>query len=246
MKTEGVVAGRVAIVTGSTRGIGRAVAERLSAEGALVVAHGRDPARAARVAGELAGPATAVAGDIADPATAEALVAAATERFGRLDILVNNAGVARDGFLTRITDEMWHEVLGTNLSGPFFTTRAAVPAMKADGGTVLNLVSWAGLRGNVGQAAYAAAKAGLHGLTLALAKELAKFQIRVNALSPLAATDISAGMPAELQEKAVARAPLHRLGSLDEIAEAALFLVSDRAAYTTGQVLHVDGGLHLN
>ena len=246
MNGQPLLSGRVAVVTGSTRGIGRAVAERLSAEGALVVVHGRDGAQAAAVAAEFGQPAVGVGGDIADPATAGALVTAATGEFGRLDILVNNAGVVRDAFVTRITDEMWHEVLETNLSGPFFTTRAAVPAMKGEGGAILNLVSWAGLRGNVGQAAYAAAKAGLHGMTLALAKELAKFGIRVNALSPMAATDISAGMPAELQERAVARAPLHRLGSVEEIAEAALFLVSSRSAYTTGQVLHVDGGLHLN
>lgn len=238
--------GKVAIVTGSTRGIGRAVATRFAAEGARVVVHGRSHEAAAAAAAEIAGDTIGIAGDVRDPAAGDRLVEQAVTTWGAVDVLVNNAGVALDNFLTRTTDERWAEVLETNLYGPFYVTRAAVPHMKDQGGgTVVNVVSWSGLRGNVGQAAYAASKAGLHGLTLALAKELAKFGIRVNALSPAAGTDMGDDMPAELREKALRRIPLHRGGTVEEAAEGALFLASGRSSYVTGQVLNVDGGLHL-
>jgi 3-oxoacyl-[acyl-carrier protein] reductase len=238
---------RITLVTGSTRGIGRAIAERLSAEGARLVVNGRSAADAERVAKELGAGAIAVAADVSDPAQAEALVQTILDRFGRIDILVNNAGIARDNYISKISNERWAEVLGTNLSAPLYLARAAVPAMRKQGvGSILNLLSWSGLRGNVGQAAYAATKAGLYGLTLSLAKELGKFGIRVNGISPAVPTEMTQVMSEELRKKARSRVPLRVEGSLADVAEGALFLVSDRARFTTGQVLHVDGGLHLN
>jgi 3-oxoacyl-[acyl-carrier protein] reductase len=238
---------RITLVTGSTRGIGRAIAERLSAEGARLVVNGRSAADAERVAKELGAGAIAVAADVSDPAQAEALVQTILDRFGRIDILVNNAGIARDNYISKISNERWAEVLGTNLSAPLYLARAAVPAMRKQGvGSILNLLSWSGLRGNVGQAAYSATKAGLYGLTLSLAKELGKFGIRVNGISPAVPTEMTQVMSEELRKKARSRVPLRVEGSLADVAEGALFLVSDRARFTTGQVLHVDGGLHLN
>jgi len=239
--------GRVAIVTGSTRGIGRAIALRFAQEGAQVVVNGRSADAAGDIAKAIGPAAHAVAADVADRVQAEQLIASAIDAFGRVDILVNNAGIALDNFVTKISDERWESVLGTNLSGPLFLVRALVPHMKEHGGgAILNLLSWSGLRGNVGQAAYAASKAGLHGLTLSLAKELGKFGIRVNGLSPAVGSDMSEQMSEELKQKARSRRPLKIDGTPDDVAEGALFLVSERARFTTGQVLHIDGGLHLN
>jgi 3-oxoacyl-[acyl-carrier protein] reductase len=166
---------------------------------------------------------------------------------GRLDVLVNNAGVARDRYVTKLSDDDWDACLRTNATAPFQLLRAAVPAMKqAGGGVVLNVVSWAGLRGNIGQAAYSASKGALYTLTLALAKELGGFNIRVNALSPFVDTDMTRAMSAQAREATVSRVPLRRFGLMAEVAEAALFLCSDRSSFTTGQVLNVDGGIHLS
>ena len=244
---SGALAGRVALITGSTRGIGRGIAARFAAEGARVVVNGRSADDAQRVAKELGGDAIGLAADVGDSAQAERLVAETVARLGRLDVLVNNAGIALDNFVTKTSDERWRRVLDTNLSGPLYLIRACVPVMREQGGgAILNIVSWSGLRGNVGQAAYSASKAGLYGLTLSLAKELGKFGIRVNALAPAVATDMAAEMPEELKEKARKRRALKIDGSVEDVAEGALFLVSERARFTTGQVLHVDGGLHLN
>jgi 3-oxoacyl-[acyl-carrier protein] reductase len=244
---SGLLAGRVALVTGSTRGIGRGIAARFAAEGARVVVNGRSAEDAERVAKELDASAIGLAADVGDSAQAERLVAETLARLGRLDVLVNNAGIALDNFVTKTSDERWRRVLDTNLSGPLYLIRAAVPVMRElGGGAILNIVSWSGLRGNVGQAAYSASKAGLHGLTLSMAKELGKFGIRVNALAPAVPTDMAADMPEELKEKARKRRALKIDGSVEDVAEGALYLVSDRARFTTGQVLHVDGGLHLN
>ena len=238
---------RVALVTGSTRGLGRAIAERFAREGARVVVNGRNADDVERVAKEIGGGAIGVTADIGTSAEAARLVEATREAFGRVDILVNNAGVALDNYLSRITDERWEAVLATNLSGPLYLMRAVVPILREqEGGTILNLLSWSGLRGNVGQGAYAASKAGLYGLTLSLAKELGRFGIRVNGISPAVMTDMSQQMTEELKKKARGRRPIKIDGRPEDVAEAALFLVSDRARFTTGQVLHVDGGLHLN
>ena len=236
------------IVTGSTRGIGRGIAERFAAEGAIVVVHGRDQAVCDSVAESLpGGAAVGIAGDIAETGFPDRLVDTVVGRFGRLDVVVNNAGVAIDNYITGVTDERWATSLATNLSGPFAMLRAAVRVMKeSGGGAVLNVISWAGERGNVGQAAYSASKAGLHALTLTGAKELGKFGIRVNSLSPAVATDMGAQMDERLQKIAASRRPLKVSGSVADVAEAALFLVSDRSRFITGDVVHVDGGMHLN
>jgi 3-oxoacyl-[acyl-carrier protein] reductase len=242
----GELEGKVAIITGSTRGLGRAIAERFAAEGASVVVHGRSDDTCAETAASLLG-AVACAGDIAKAGVADRLVATAVERFGRIDIVVNNAGVAIDNFITGVSDERWDASLAVNLTGPFDLLRAATREMKQrGGGAILNVISWAGERGNVGQIAYSAAKAGLHAVTLSAAKELGKFGIRVNSLSPAVPTDMTAVMSEELQRAAARRRPLKITGTATDVAEGALFLCSDRARFVTGDTLHVDGGLHLN
>lgn len=238
---------RVAIVTGSTRGIGAAVAHRLSEAGARVVVTGRDPAAVAEVARSMPGPALAVAMDVRDSVSVSTAVAEVIARWGAIDVLVNNAGVALDNFLTRTTDDRWNETLNVNLSGTLRAMRSVVPSMKRSGrGAIVNVTSWSGLRGNPGQAAYAASKAGQIGLTLTAAKELGQFGIRVNAVSPSVPTDMTRAVPRTNRAERLAERPIRREGTLAEVAEAILFLVSDRSAYTTGQILHVDGGLHLS
>lgn len=238
---------RVALVTGSTRGLGRGIAERFAREGARVVVNGRSGEDADRVAKEIGGGAIGVAADISSSAEAARLVATTRDAFGRIDILVNNAGISLDNYVSRISDERWESVLATNLSGPLYLIREVVPILREqEAGAILNLLSWSGLRGNVGQGAYAASKAGLYGLTLSLAKELGRFGIRVNGISPAVMTDMSQQMTEELKKKARGRRPIKIDGTPEDVAEAALFLASDRARFTTGQVLHVDGGLHLN
>ena len=241
----GELDGKTAIVTGSTRGIGRAIAERFAGEGASVVVHGRDPTVCAAVAATLPN-AIGHACDIASPGAADALVTATVAAFGGLDILVNNAGVAFDNFITGVSDERWAATLATNLSGPFAALRAATRVMKHGGGVVLNVISWAGERGNVGQVAYSASKAGLQAVTLSAAKELGKFGIRVNSLSPAVPTDMTQVMTEGLQQAAAKRRPLKVGGSPADVAEGALFLCSNRSRFVTGDILHVDGGLHLN
>ena len=242
----GELDGKVAIVTGSTRGLGRAIAERFGREGASVVVHGRSADACAAVAASIPG-AIAHAGDITVPGFADELVAATFDDFGRLDILVNNAGAAIDNFITGVTDERWDATLATNLSGSFAMLRAATRVMKeSGGGAVLNVISWAGERGNVGKVAYSASKAGLHAVTLSAAKELGKFAIRVNSLSPAVPSEMTEVMDARLQKAAASRRPIKIQGTPDDVAEGALFLCSDRARFITGDTLHVDGGLHLN
>ena len=242
----GELEGKTAIVTGSTRGLGRAIAERFAREGAAVVVHGRSGEACDTVAASIPG-SIPHAGDISVPGAADELVAAAMAAFGQVDIVVNNAGAAIDNFVTGVTDERWEASLATNLTGPFAVLRAATRVMKdSGGGAIVNVISWAGERGNVGQVAYAASKAGLHAVTLSAAKELGKFGIRVNSLSPAVATDMTGGMDERLQKIAASRKPLKVEGTPADVAEGALFLCSDRARFITGDTLHVDGGLHLN
>jgi 3-oxoacyl-[acyl-carrier protein] reductase len=241
--------GRTALVTGSSRGIGAATAERLAAEGAAVVVNyaGRADAAADVVARitEAGGEAIAIQGDVRDTASAAALVESTLSRYGRLDILVNNAGITRDGLLVRMSDDDWSDVLDTNLSGAFRTTRvAARHMMKARGGSIINVASVVGLTGNAGQANYAAAKAGLVGMTKAVARELAPRGVRVNAVAPgFIATDMTEAMPAAAREAASGLIALGRLGSPADVAAAIAFLASDDASYITGQVIVVDGGM---
>ncbi len=243
----GTLTGKVALVTGSTRGIGRAIAARFLAEGASVAVHGKSPEAARSAAQELgstAGTAVGFGADLAESAAAQTLVGRVMDEFGAIDIVVNNAGIARDRYLTRLSDEDWFHSMAVNLSAPFFLTRAAVGPMKTQAsGVIINVLSWAGLRGHEGQAAYAASKAGLYGLTLTAAKELAGFGIRVNAISPIVETDMLGALTPE--QRAAVSNPMRRFGTWAEVGEAAVFLATDRSSFTTGQVLHIDGGAHL-
>ncbi len=239
------LSGQVALVTGSTRGIGRAIAETFVACGAQVAIVGRDATRAAAVAAEIGAAAAGFGADLADPHQATALVAAVEERFGRIDILVNNAGLTRDNVIMRIKDEDWDAVLNANLRGAFATIRAASRGMmKRRSGRIINIASVVGLIGNKGQANYAASKAGLIGLTKSVAKELASRNVLANVIAPgFIATDMTAAMTPEAQATMSAQIPLERLGTVADIAATAAFLASPLAGYITGQVLVVDGGL---
>ena len=237
--------GRTALVTGSTRGIGRAIAEALAAAGARVAVVGREQARADAAAAELGGEARGYACDVSDPAAVAALVAAVERDFGAVDILVNNAGLTRDNLMLRIKDEDWDAVLDANLRGAFVAIRAASRGMmKRRWGRIINIASVVGLIGNKGQANYAASKAGLIGLTKSVAKELASRNILANAVAPgFIDTDMTAAMTAEARATLSQQIPLERLGTPADIAGAVVFLASEQAAYITGQVLVVDGGM---
>lgn len=242
--------GRVAIVTGGSRGIGRAVAASLAEDGASVVVSGRDPVRVEVEAKELealGASVLAVQADVARREDADRLVDRARERFGRIDILVNNAGITRDALLVRMKDDDWDAVLDVNLRGAFLMTRAVAKVMmRQKGGRIINIASTAGAMGNAGQANYSAAKAGLIGLTKAAARELAHWGILVNAVAPgLIDTDMTAGLPAEAREALLAQVPLKRIGVAREVAEVVRFLAGDGAGYVTGQVIHVNGGLYM-
>jgi len=236
---------RVALVTGSTRGIGRAIAATLSECEARVAVVGRDKAKADEVAGELGGGAAGFACDVTDTAAVAQLVSDVEATFGSIDILVNNAGITRDNLVMRIRDDDWDAVLDANLRGAFATIRAATRGMmKRRWGRIVNISSVVGLTGNKGQANYAASKAGLIGLTKSVAKELASRNILVNAVAPgFIETEMTGAMTAEARNALNGAIPLERLGSPDDVAAAVAFLVSDYAAYITGQVIVVDGGM---
>jgi 3-oxoacyl-[acyl-carrier protein] reductase len=242
--------GRVAIVTGGSRGIGSAIAGLLAEHGAAVVVSGRDATRLQNAVRDLEEHGASVHGVVADVAKredADRLVEAARERFGRLDLLVNNAGITRDGLLIRMKDDDWDRVMETNLRGAFLMTRAAAKSMvRQRSGRIVNIASAAGAMGNAGQANYSAAKAGLIGFTKATARELAHWNILVNAVAPgLIDTDMAAAIPAEAREALLAQVPLKRIGSARDVAEVVGFLAGDGAAYVTGQVFHVNGGLYM-
>jgi len=242
--------GKVALVTGGSRGLGRAISLAFAGQGADVAVNYRGNAAAAeevvgqiRVAGRRS---LAIQGDTsAGRESCEAIVKAALEEFGTVDILVNNAGITRDNLLMRMDEDEWNDVLGTNLSGPFWMTRAvARPMLKARSGRIINMSSAAGRMGNPGQANYAAAKAGLIGLTKTTARELASRGITCNALAPgLIETDLTADLPAAASQALTSLTPLGYAGSVDDVAAAAVYLASDEARYVTGQVLGVDGGI---
>jgi 3-oxoacyl-[acyl-carrier protein] reductase len=242
--------GQVAVVTGGSRGIGAAVAALLAERGAAVVVSGRDEGRLKAVVEELEAQGGAALGVVADASRredAERLLEAARERFGRLDILVNNAGITRDALLVRMKDDDWDRVLETNLRGAFLMTRAAGRVMmRQRSGRIINIASAAGAMGNAGQANYSAAKAGLIGFTKAIARELAHWQILVNAVAPgLIDTDMAAAIPPAAREALIAQIPLGRVGTVREVAEMVGFLAGAGAGYVTGQVFHVNGGLYM-
>jgi 3-oxoacyl-[acyl-carrier protein] reductase len=242
---------KVAVVTGSSRGIGRAIALRLAQDGARIVVNYRgNKAAADEVVGEIlaaGGDATAVQADVSQPAEAESLIDAAKKAFGRIDILVNNAGTTRDTLLMRMTEEDWDVVIDTNLKGTFNCIKAVSrQMMRQRYGRIVNVTSVAGIAGNAGQANYASAKAGLIGLTKTVAKELGSRGITCNAIAPgLVPTDLTASLPQELVDLALERTPLGRVGAAEDMAAAVAFLASDEASFITGQVLAVDGGLAL-
>ena len=232
--------GKRALVTGASKGIGRAIAQELAEAGATVIVGyrtGREEAEA--LARELGG--RALQADVADAASAAALVEAA----GDLDVLVNNAGLTRDGLLARMSDEDWDTVIQTNLSSVFYTCRAvARPMMKQRGGAIVNISSIVGVHGNPGQTNYAASKAGIIGFTKSLARELGSRGVRANVVAPgYVTTQLTDVLPEEATRAMLAATPLGRLGAPEDVAGAVRFLCSDEAAFVTGAVLLVDGGL---
>jgi 3-oxoacyl-[acyl-carrier protein] reductase len=235
---------RVALVTGSTRGIGREIASTLAVCGARVAVVGRDLARAEAVAAELSG-ARGFAADVTDAASVSRLVEDVETAFGSVDILVNNAGITRDNIVLRLKDDDWDAVLDANLRGAFLTIRAATRGMmKRRWGRIINISSVVGLTGNKGQANYAASKAGLIGLTKSVAKELASRNILGNVIAPgFIETDMTAALSDEVRRGLSAQIPLERLGTPSDIATLVAFLSSEHAAYITGQVFVVDGGM---
>ncbi len=243
------LSGKSAVVTGGSRGIGRAIATRLAEQGADVCfSFRRDQAAADEVAAAITAlgrHALPVQADVTDPAAAEALIKTATGEFSKIDILVNNAGITRDDLIMRMSTEAWREVLETNLFGAFYTLKAVTrPMLKARGGRIINITSVSGQAGQTGQANYSAAKAGLIGLTKASARELASRGITVNAVAPgFVLTELTQDLPPELQAQITERTPLGRFGTPEDVSAAVCFLASDEAAYITGQVLAVDGGL---
>lgn len=242
--------GQVAVVTGGSRGIGRAIALKLSAAGAAVVVTATTLEGAARTAGEIeaaGGRALALKADVSVASEVEALFKEALAAFGRLDVLVNNAGITKDGLLLRMKESDWDAVMDVNLKGAFNCTKEAAKVMsKARYGRIVNVSSVVGEMGNPGQANYCASKAGMIGLTKSVAKELARRNVTVNAVTPgFIETDMTSELPEKSREALVEQIPLGRLGCGDDIASAVLFLVSEGGAYITGHVLSVNGGMYM-
>ena len=241
--------GKVALVTGASRGIGRAIALKLAAEGAKVaINYAGNTAKAEQVKAEIeknGGEAILVQADVADSAAVEAMVNATVEAFGQIDILVNNAGITRDGLMMRMKDEDFDAVINTNLKGVFYCTKLVSKLMmKKRSGRIINMASVVGLMGNAGQTNYAAAKAGVIGFSKSAAKELAARGITVNMVAPgFIDTDMTAAMTDKAKEMTLTGIPLNRMGTPEDVANAVAFLVSDNASYITGQVINVDGGM---
>jgi 3-oxoacyl-[acyl-carrier protein] reductase len=243
------LSGKSAVVTGGSRGIGRAIVLRLAQQGTDITFSYRGNEAAAKDVVEevenLGRRAVANPGDVTKPEAAEALIAAALGAYGKIDILVNNAGITRDDLIMRMSIDAWRDVLETNLFGAFYTTKAVMrPMLKARAGRIVNITSVSGQAGNAGQANYSSAKAGLIGLTKATAREVASRGITCNAVAPgFVLTELTSSLSDTIQEGIKTATPLGRFGTPEEISAAVAFLASDEAAYITGQVLGVDGGL---
>jgi NAD(P)-dependent dehydrogenase (short-subunit alcohol dehydrogenase family) len=237
------LADKIGIVTGAGRGIGEGIARRLAEGGATVVCADMDLENARKVAEACGGQSYAEQLNVASAPECESLVGKIVERFGRLDVLVNNAGINRDAMLHKMTDEQWEQVLAVDLSGVFYMLRAASRVMReARSGRIVNISS-ASWMGNIGQANYAAAKAGVIGLTRTAAKELARYQVTVNAICPgFIDTEMTRGIPEQIREQQIAKIPLGRPGLPSDVANVVAFLACDEAAYVTGEVISVGGG----
>lgn len=241
--------GKCAVVTGASRGIGRAIALQLASQGAKVVVNYSGSAqKAEQVVAEIVangGEAIAVQANVADTDSVQQLMKTAIDTYGSLDILVNNAGITRDNLLMRMKDDEWDDVINTNLKGVFLCTKAVSrQMMKQRAGRIINISSIVGVAGNAGQANYVAAKAGVIGLTKTTAQELASRNILVNAIAPgFITTEMTDGLPEELKEAMLKQIPLAKLGQPEDIAKAVAFFASDSANYITGQTLHIDGGM---
>ena len=241
---------KVAIVTGASRGIGRSIALALASQGAKVVASARNAEALAELIAKIksqGGDALAVVGDVAVEDDANNLVKKAVEAYGQVDVFVNNAGITRDGLLLRMKNEDWDAVLDTNLKGAFLCTRAVAKVMsKQRAGRIINISSVVGEMGNAGQVNYCASKAGLLGLTKSVARELARRNVTVNAITPgFITTEMTEDMTDKAQEAMTEQIPLGRPGSAEDVANAVIFLASEQAAYITGQVLGVNGGMYM-
>lgn len=245
-----ILSDKVAVVTGASRGIGRSIALFLALQGAKLVVSARNATALDELTEEIklqGGEALAVASDVAIEEDAINLVSKAVATFGRVDILVNNAGITRDGLLLRMKEADWDAVLDTNLKGAFLCTRAVAKVMsKQRSGRIINISSVVGEMGNAGQANYCASKAGLLGLTKSVARELARRNVTVNAITPgFIVTDMTDDMSDKARDAMTEQIPLGRLGAAEDIANAVLFLASDQSAYITGQVLGVNGGMYM-
>jgi len=239
--------GKVALVTGGSRGIGRAIATAFAERGVSVVLTGRTQETVQAVAEEIGAEASGIAMDVCDRAAVDTAIKSVLEKHGHLDILVNNAGITRDNLLMRMKSEDWDAVMATNINGVYYCSQAVLrPMIRQRSGRIINMSSVVGLMGNAGQVNYAASKAAIIGFTKSLAREVASRRVTVNAVAPgYIETDMTKDLPTEATDALREAIPMHRIGQPSEVAKAVLYLASEGAGYVTGQVLQVNGGLYM-